>query len=84
MVRNAAVARKGSQLSTTVQLRPRLLSARLTAQHRGNHWDYVSIMLAVRCLLFAAVCARCAETGKKPPALFDEFDTGNLYFKVSS
>lgn len=35
------------------------------AAPEGNHWDYVSIMLAVRCLLFAAVCARCAVTGKK-------------------
>ncbi|GLD62898.1 uncharacterized protein AKAME5_001456800 [Lates japonicus] len=46
-----------------LQLRSRLLSVHLTASHRGNHWDYVSIMLAVRCLLFAAVCARCAVTG---------------------
>lgn len=41
------------------------LSAHLTALLRGNHKDYVSIMLAVRCLLFAAVCARCAVTGRR-------------------
>lgn len=41
----------------------RLLLVHLPALHRGNHWDYVSIMLAVRCLLFAAVCARCVVTG---------------------
>lgn len=33
------------------------------ASTEGHRHDYVSIMLAVRCLLFAAVCARCAVTG---------------------
>lgn len=33
-----------------------VFSGRLTALHRRNHQDYVSIMLAARCLLFAAVC----------------------------
>lgn len=52
-------------LSATVlqQLLCRSSSAHLTALHRRNHQDYVSIMLAARCLLFAAVCARCAATG---------------------
>lgn len=70
-VRDAGASFKGtpllclSSLSTTVpQLRSRLFSAHLTAPHRGNHQDYVSTMLAVRCLLFAAVCARCAVTGE--------------------
>lgn len=72
-VRNAGGAFKGTpllclpSLSTTVpplQLRAQLLSVHLTALHRGNPWDYVSTMLAVRCLLFAAVCARCAVTGR--------------------
>lgn len=34
----------------------RRFSGHLTALHRRNHQDYVSIMLAARCLLFAAVC----------------------------
>ncbi|TNN03521.1 hypothetical protein fugu_000550 [Takifugu bimaculatus] len=34
----------------------RRFSCHLTALHRRNHQDYVSIMLAARCLLFAAVC----------------------------
>lgn len=87
-MRNAGVQREGTKLlclfslSTTttrvlLQLRSRLVSVHLTALHGGNHWDYVSIMLAVRCLLFAAVYARYAETalrewgspeGRLPPA----------------
>ncbi|PWA21402.1 hypothetical protein CCH79_00003051 [Gambusia affinis] len=66
-LRNAGVAsRRGKQLScsASVPLRSsRLLSGHLTAQLRGNHWDYVSIMIPVRCLLFAAVCVKYAETG---------------------
>lgn len=77
-VRNAGVQREGTKLlclfslSTTttrvlLQLRSRLVSVHLTALHGRNHWDYVSIMLAVRCLLFATVYARYAETGKRFP-----------------
>lgn len=72
-VRDAGAAFRGtpllclSSLSTTLPLLllSRLLSVRLTALHRRHHQDYVSTMLAVRCLLFAAVCARCTVTGKE-------------------
>ncbi|XP_036937056.1 disintegrin and metalloproteinase domain-containing protein 11 isoform X4 [Acanthopagrus latus] len=66
-VRDAGAALRGTPQfvsAFTVNNSPAArLSAHLTALLRGNHKDYVSIMLAVRCLLFAAVCARCAVTG---------------------
>lgn len=72
-VRDAGAAFRGtpplclSSLSTTLPLLllSRLFSVRLTALHRRHHQDYVSTMLAVRCLLFAAVCARCTVTGNE-------------------
>lgn len=68
-VRDAGAALRGTPQfvsAFTVNNSPAArLSAHLTALLRGNHKDYVSIMLAVRCLLFAAVCARCAVTGRR-------------------
>lgn len=72
-VRDAGTAFRGtpllclSSLPTTLPLLlfSRLFSVRLTALHRRHHQDYVSTMLAVRCLLFAAVCARCTVTGNE-------------------
>lgn len=65
-VRDAGAAFRGTPLrsvpplpgTATVPQRlvSRLFSGRLTALHRRNHQDYVNIMLAAKCLLFAAVC----------------------------
>lgn len=63
-VRDAEAALRGTPprclllLPATVPQRlvSRLFTGHLTALHRRNHQDYVSIMLAARCLLFAAVC----------------------------
>lgn len=49
---------------------PALTSYNGAAQR--NHRDYVSIMLAVRCLLFAAVCAQSSVTGLKEWISADE------------
>lgn len=62
--RDAGAAFRGTPLRSLPPLPAavpqRLVSGRfsghLTALHRRNHQDYVSIMLAARCLLFAAVC----------------------------